>query len=244
MIKRIIILVAAFLGLISTFLPWAVVSVSALGQSVSESVNGTEGDGWITLVLFVAIAALAVVSGLKDFKKEMPIWAKIAISAVAVICAVIAVIDMGNVANTGIGATMSLLGASASVNVGIGLILIVLMAVVSGVVAWLPLEKWVKLPAAQAVAPVAATSAVPVASAAQTTAPVVQATSEAAPATQTAGEAATSAGSAEQATADADQAKEAAAADEQAKAAAPAEQAKVEGGQAAAGEAKADEGQK
>lgn len=237
MIKRIIILVAAFLGLISTFLPWAVVSVSALGQSVSESVNGTEGDGWITLVLFVAIAALAVVSGLKDFKKEMPIWAKIAISAVAVICAVIAVIDMGNVANTGIGATMSLLGASASVNVGIGLILIVLMAVVSGVVAWLPLEKWIKLPAAQAVAPVAATSAAPVASAAQTTAPVAQATSEVAPATQTAG-------SAEQATADAGQAKEAAAADEQAKAAAPAEQAKVEGGQAAAGEAKADEGQK
>ena len=166
MIKRIAILVMAVLGAISTFLPWAVVSVSALGQSVSESVSGTDGDGWITLVLFVAIAALAVVSGLKDFKKEMPIWAKIAISVVAVICTVIAVIDMSNVSNTGIGATMALLGASASVNVGIGLILIVLMAVLSGVVAWLPLEKWIKLPAAQGTAAPAA-SATPVA---QTTA--------------------------------------------------------------------------
>ena len=86
MVKKIIILIASLLGVISTFLPWATVSVSVLGQSASESVNGTEGDGWITLMLFVAIIVITVVSSLKDYKKELPMWAKIATTAVAVIC--------------------------------------------------------------------------------------------------------------------------------------------------------------
>ena len=100
MVKKIIILIASLLGVISTFLPWATVSVSVLGQSASESVNGTEGDGWITLMLFVAIIVITVVSSLKDYKKELPMWAKIATTAVAVICAVIAIIDCGDVANS------------------------------------------------------------------------------------------------------------------------------------------------
>lgn len=243
MIKRLAILVMAVLGAISTFLPWAVVSVSALGQSVSESVSGTEGDGWITLVLFVAIAALAVVSGLKDFKKEMPIWAKIAISVVAVICTVIAVIDMGNVANTGIGSTLALLGASASVNVGIGLILIVLMAILSGVVAWLPLEKWIKLPAAQG-APVAQGVAAPAASTApvaQTTAPASTTAQTTTPAEQTA--------SAGQAKDTADSTTSAASAEQGASAGQGASTASTTSAEAsteqgASSEAKADEGQK
>ena len=157
MVKKIIILIASLLGVISTFLPWATVSVSVLGQSASESVNGTEGDGWITLMLFVAIIVITVVSSLKDYKKELPMWAKIATTAVAVICAVIAIIDCGDVANSvsGVNSAVSLFGATADTSIGIGLILIIVMAILNAVVVWLPLEKWIKLPAGKTAAPAA-----------------------------------------------------------------------------------------
>ena len=150
MVKKIIILIASLLGVISTFLPWATVSVSVLGQSASESVNGTEGDGWITLMLFVAIIVITVVSSL-------PMWAKIATTAVAVICAVIAIIDCGDAANSvsGVNSAVSLFGATADTSIGIGLILIIIMAILNAVVVWLPLEKWIKLPAGKTAAPAA-----------------------------------------------------------------------------------------
>ncbi len=160
MVKKLIILIASLLGLISTFLPWATVSVSVLGQSASESVNGTEGDGWITLILFVAIIVITVVSGLKDFKKEIPMWAKIAITAVAAICAVIAIVDCGNVADSvsGVSSAVGLFGATANTSIGIGLILIIIMSIVNAVAVWLPLEKWIKFPAGKAAAPAAPTA--------------------------------------------------------------------------------------
>lgn len=53
--KRKLILIVAVVGMIGTFLPWA----SAFGFTVS----GTEGDGWITLVLFAIGGAIAFFAG-------------------------------------------------------------------------------------------------------------------------------------------------------------------------------------
>lgn len=151
MIKRIIALIVAVIGAIATFLPWATVKVSGFGESVAESVSGTEGDGWITLILFVAIAAVAIVSGIKDMKKDMPIWAKAVVTILAVICGIVAIIDLGDVSNTGLGSGVSFLGATISSGAGVGLIMVLIMAVLDAVVVWLPLDKWIKVPAGRTV---------------------------------------------------------------------------------------------
>lgn len=53
--KRKFILIVAVAGMVGTFLPWA----SAFGYTV----NGTEGDGWITLVMFAIGGAIAFFKG-------------------------------------------------------------------------------------------------------------------------------------------------------------------------------------
>jgi len=159
MIKRIIALIVAVIGAIATFLPWATVKVSGFGESVTESVSGTEGDGWITLILFVAIAAVVIVSGIKDMKKDMPIWAKAVAMVLAGICAIIAIIDFGDVADTGLGSGVNFLGATISSGVGFGLILVLIMAIIDAVVVWLPLDKWIKVPASKTAVPAAGVQA-------------------------------------------------------------------------------------
>ena len=68
--QRIVILSAAAAGMLGTFLPW--VHVPILG-----SVNGTGGDGWITLLLFLPAAIL----GLRG-NKQQPLVARIRLGAV------------------------------------------------------------------------------------------------------------------------------------------------------------------
>ncbi|WP_066755807.1 hypothetical protein [Crocinitomix algicola] len=53
--QRLAVIVAAGLGMVATFLPWA--KVSMFGMSIS--VKGTEGDGWISLALFAVAGVLA-----------------------------------------------------------------------------------------------------------------------------------------------------------------------------------------
>ncbi len=54
--QRLYILIAAAIGVISTFLPWAKVSLLGFSQSVS----GLEAGGWITLLLYGGAGVLAV----------------------------------------------------------------------------------------------------------------------------------------------------------------------------------------
>lgn len=53
--QRLAVIVAAAVGMVATFLPWAKVSMFG----ISISVKGSEGDGWITFVLFAVAGVLA-----------------------------------------------------------------------------------------------------------------------------------------------------------------------------------------
>jgi hypothetical protein len=50
--QRMFIVIAAVLGIVATFLPWIELAMG--------SIAGTKGDGWITLLLFLVSAVLAV----------------------------------------------------------------------------------------------------------------------------------------------------------------------------------------
>ncbi|MES2773267.1 MAG: hypothetical protein V4722_03735 [Bacteroidota bacterium] len=62
---RFLYLAASDLGIIATFLPWekisvlGVVSESHAGTQITESILGTMGVGWISLVLFAIAAAIS-----------------------------------------------------------------------------------------------------------------------------------------------------------------------------------------
>jgi len=75
--KRKFILIVAVAGMVGTFLPWA----SAFGFTVS----GTEGDGWITLVLFAIGGAIAFFAGEKaePIKKSLStvVWVPAGLAA-------------------------------------------------------------------------------------------------------------------------------------------------------------------
>lgn len=120
-IKNIIIIAVAALGAIATFLPWAV--VSAFG--ISQSVSGTNGDGWITFALFVAIAVLV---GIK-FKGELDNGFKIAVTAIAAVAAVIGFVEIGNINGNSYG-----MGS-----VGIGVYLVILAGIAAAVLPWIPM---------------------------------------------------------------------------------------------------------
>lgn len=94
--KRKFILIVAVVGMIGTFLPWA----SAFGISVS----GTEGDGWITLILFAIGGALAFFSGDKAQPltkgKLTGVWLP---SALAAVIALRKILDKPQGISIGIG---------------------------------------------------------------------------------------------------------------------------------------------
>jgi hypothetical protein len=74
--SRFAFLAAADLGIIATFLPWEKISVLGVvsdtnsGTEIVESVLGTKGVGWVSLLLF-AIAAIICFAG----KRALPISA-------------------------------------------------------------------------------------------------------------------------------------------------------------------------
>ena len=59
--QRVIILSLAFLGIVSTFLPWVTLS-SILG---SYSIDGTSGNGWFSLILFSVCIVLTLLSDIR-----------------------------------------------------------------------------------------------------------------------------------------------------------------------------------
>ena len=62
--QRTFILIAATLGMLATFLPWATIPLYG-------AINGTEGDGWISLAIFL-IPVIACITGQKTQAIKMP----------------------------------------------------------------------------------------------------------------------------------------------------------------------------
>ncbi len=108
MVGRVGGLIAAVVILIGSVLPWATVS-SLFG---SASVNGTDGDGVITLILAIGIGVL------------LGLWRRgtaIAATVLGAIVVVVALYDLADVANVA-----DELGGLGDVSPGVGLVLVLL----------------------------------------------------------------------------------------------------------------------
>ena len=116
--QRIIIIVIAALGILATFMPW--VKAPIIG-----SVNGTDGDGWITLVLF---AVALVISLLGDRTQKIETKKMYIASLVSIIAAVVGILDIIDIKSSmeDIGGIFS---GELNISVGYGLYLIVLAGI-------------------------------------------------------------------------------------------------------------------
>ncbi|MDR3241575.1 MAG: hypothetical protein LBT37_05335 [Lactobacillaceae bacterium] len=85
--EKITVLVIAVIGAFMTFMPWAKIGVLL-------TVNGTDGDGWFTFLVFaVAIAILFI----GDKKAELIVWQKNSIIAVGTINFLLAAFEIINI---------------------------------------------------------------------------------------------------------------------------------------------------
>ena len=135
-LKNIIISAVALLGAIATFLPWAVVTVSLLGISQSESISGIgEGatDGWFTLLAFVAII---VVSCIFITKEDMHIGAKIGISVASLVPIGLGLYNIINVGSKSFGGL-------ATAGAGIGLWMVLILGIATAALPWIPFKNMI-----------------------------------------------------------------------------------------------------
>lgn len=135
--QKLIILIIAAVGAISTFLPWA--NVTFLG---TISVNGTNGgDGWITLILFAIAGIISLVGDkmkpLSNTYKIITIVAGLAAAAVGIINIVNIKSELSKVSE------QNFLGEQLQniVSIGFGLWLIVICGIALAVVTYLMKEK-------------------------------------------------------------------------------------------------------
>ena len=92
-----VLLGAAIAAVIGALLPWAQINLSFGAEGLSANVNGTEGDGVITLVLGILLGAVAV---LALATRGVARWAAVVGIVAAVIMTAIAVIDIVDVNRT------------------------------------------------------------------------------------------------------------------------------------------------
>ena len=143
-LKSIAIAVAALVGAICSFLPWATISASVSGFSFSDSQNGTliespiNGLGWLTFVIFLAVIGVAAAFA---FKKEMPMAAKAGISGAGAVALIIAIVEIIHVNGALSDSIPSYVAKYASAGAGVGLFLRIAFAVIAAVLPWIPFNK-------------------------------------------------------------------------------------------------------
>jgi hypothetical protein len=115
--QRLIIAALAIIGMICTFLPWATVDI--LGAS--KTVKGTEGDGWITFVIFIIPLIFAF---LGEKKQGLKFKQKMGVVIPGLLASFVGVIDVMDIKDKG----------GDMVGLGIGLILLILIGVAIAVV--------------------------------------------------------------------------------------------------------------
>ena len=117
--QRLAILIAAGLGVLATFLPW--VKVPIIG-----TIDGTKGDGWITLVLF---AVPLTISFLNDKTKAIEggmLYGAIIPSLIAGIIGIWKIIDFNSkMSDIGDNPFAKALGATVSIEFGLYLLVLV-----------------------------------------------------------------------------------------------------------------------
>ena len=118
-VASIVVAVASAIGIIATFLPW--ITTSILGTTISA--RGTDGDGWITLILFIAVLGMVIYSMFKEAK-----WAKICITIAAALALLDGIIIMINALSNGFTAS-------------IGVYLVIIAGIVCAAMPWIPIQK-------------------------------------------------------------------------------------------------------
>ncbi len=118
---KVVVLGGSVLMLLGSVLPWAKAEATVLGQTLSETTNGLEGDGKITLVLalvaglvFLFVPRGKVVGGL--------------VLAAGVLAGLVAIIDIADVSNK--ADDLKQITAQSSASVGVGLWIAAVAAVV------------------------------------------------------------------------------------------------------------------
>ena len=88
--QRLALIVATLAGIAATFLPWATV--------MGMTINGTVGDGWISLIIFAIIAILTLLGN-----KNMPLKGGMLIAAIvmALLALVLGIYEIMNIGKTG-----------------------------------------------------------------------------------------------------------------------------------------------
>jgi hypothetical protein len=117
--QRIGIVVAAAVGMLATFLPWA--TVPFLG-----SISGTAGDGFITLILFL----VALLMGVLGDKNTVVTGVKSTVAMLAgALAAVVGIYEIFNISS--IAGEAGALGKAIGVGFGVYLVIICGIAVIA-----------------------------------------------------------------------------------------------------------------
>ena len=116
--QRIIIIVIAALGMLATFMPW-------IKAPIIGSVDGTDGDGWITLALFAVALAISLLGDRTQKIKTKKLYIA---SLAGIIAAGIGILDITNVKSS-MDDINSIFSGTLNISVGYGLYLIVLAGI-------------------------------------------------------------------------------------------------------------------
>lgn len=125
--QKIVIIIAALIGGIGTFLPWA--EIPFVG-----SINGTEGDGWITLGLFAVPLLLALLSKSDHSLRSVKL---VIASITSLLAAGVGLIDLNEMTSTTGGDDIFSALVGEMINVGPGLYVIIVAGIALPVLAFL-----------------------------------------------------------------------------------------------------------
>jgi len=130
--QRIAVLIVAAVGMIATFLPW-------INISIAGSVPGSEGDGWITFVLFGVPLLLSLIGKREQMLADSGKIAALIASLLALALGVWKLIDLANMSVDENNVFAEAL--SEAVSAGIGLYLVVICGVLIPVVLFVIRDK-------------------------------------------------------------------------------------------------------
>ena len=137
-----LVLGGAGLIILGAFLPWASVSINFAGQSTSQSTNGIDGDGKITLMF----GAAALVLTLLKNPGQTKLFALIALIASA-LATLIGLYDASQIGgNSEANSIMAAAGDAFKVSLGIGIYLTIIGGAAATVGSWM---RWKSAPTPQ-----------------------------------------------------------------------------------------------
>lgn len=131
--QRLAVLIVASLGVLATFMPW--VKVPIVG-----TINGTKGDGWITLILFAVSLIISLLNDKKAALKGKLLYGAIIPSILAGIIGIWKIIEF-NSKTSDFGDNPFAQAFGAAVSIEFGLYLVVLAGILLPILAFVVKDK-------------------------------------------------------------------------------------------------------